>query len=278
MLIHQIVFGTNRVNDPFDNLKVTDNVNIILESTERISQKNKNNSTNANTKYKKIKKKTVLVVGDSIANCIEESKLWKTHHIRVQAIPDGRIEDIQQNVKDLLHEDLETVIIHAGTNNATTDIPQMIVDKLITLKRNIKGSLRKYRIIIRKLIAITDNTKANTTIRNTIRLIKDLKIQTVDNSNISEKHLGKKRLHLYQEGNTVFVSSLLHVIRNFWNDINNDFVCNDNSLNINSNEKNFQQQTKVFTIDEIGKNIESDLTELSRLRNTYLKNPMIGYL
>ena len=28
----------------------------------------------------------------------------------------------------------------------------------------------------------------------------------------------------------------------------------------------------------IGKNIESDATEPSRLRNTYLKNPMIGYL
>ena len=215
LLIHRIVFGTNRVNDPFNNLKVRDNINIIPESTERISQKNKNNSTNANTKYKKIKNKIVLVVGDSIANSIEESKLSKTHHIRVQPIPDGRIEDIQQNLKDLLHEDLETVIIHAGTNNATTDTPQMIVDKLITLKRNIKGSLPKYCIIIRKLIAITDNTKVNITIRNTIKLIKDLKIQTVHNSNISEKHLGKKRLHLYQEGNTVFVSSLLHVIRNF---------------------------------------------------------------
>ena len=28
----------------------------------------------------------------------------------------------------------------------------------------------------------------------------------------------------------------------------------------------------------MGKNIESDVTELSRLRNKYLKNPMIGYL
>ena len=41
-------------------------------------------------------------------------------------------------------------------------------------------------------------------------------------------------------------------------------------------KKNFQQQTKRVTVDEIGKVIESDVTELTRLRNTYLKNPMIG--
>ena len=38
----------------------------------------------------------------------------------------------------------------------------------------------------------------------------------------------------------------------------------------------FQQQAKSVTVVEIGKNIESDVTELSRLRNTYLKNHMIG--
>ena len=104
----------------------------------------------------------------------------------------------------MLHEDLETVIIHAGTNNATTDNPQIIVDTLITLKQNIEGSLPKNRVIIGKLIARTDNTKANRAIRKTNRLIKELQIQTVDNSNISEKHLRKRGLHLNQEGNTVF--------------------------------------------------------------------------
>ena len=43
-------------NDSFINLKVRDNINIISESTEIINHKNKNDSKNANTKYKKIKK------------------------------------------------------------------------------------------------------------------------------------------------------------------------------------------------------------------------------
>ena len=83
----------------------------------------KNDSKNANTKYKKIKKKTVLVVEDSMVNAIEESKLSKTCHIQVQPMLGSKIEDILQNLKDLLHEDLETVVIHAGTNNATSNTP-----------------------------------------------------------------------------------------------------------------------------------------------------------
>ena len=213
---HQDFISRNAINanDSFINQKVRDNISVIPESTETRNHKNKNDSKNTNTKYKKIKK-TVLVVGDSMLNGIEESKLSNTHHIRIQPIPGGKIEDIQQNLKDLLHEDLETVIIHAGTNNATTDTPQMIVDKLITLKQNIEGSLPKYRNIISNLIVGTDNTKANSTIRKTNRLIKELQIQTVDNSNISEKHLGKRGLLLNQEGNTVFGSNLLHATRNF---------------------------------------------------------------
>ena len=171
---HQAFINRNAipVNDSVINLKVRDNINIIPESTEIINPKNKNDSKNTNTKYKMIKKKTVLVVGDSMVNGIEESKLSNTRHIRVQSIPGDKIEDIHQNLKDLLHEDLETAIIHADTNNTITDTPQMIVDKLITLKRNIEGSLTKCRVIISKLIVRTDNTKANTTIRKTNRLIK----------------------------------------------------------------------------------------------------------
>ena len=153
----------------------------------------------------------------------------------------------------------------------------MIVNKLITLKQNIEGSLAKYRVIISNLIVRKDNKKGIGTIRKTNRLIKELQIQTVDNSN-SEKHLGKRGLHLNQDGNTAFASNFLHAIRNFWNNIDNDFVCHDNLLKVISNEKSFQQQRKSVNVDEIGKNIESDVTELLSLRNTYLKTPMIGYL
>ena len=110
------------MNTPYaPHLKIRDNINIIPKSTEINNHKKKNDSNNANPKYKKIKKKAVLVVGDFVLNGIEESKLLKTCHIRVQPIPGVKIEDIQQNLKNLLHEDLETVIIHTSTNSALTN-------------------------------------------------------------------------------------------------------------------------------------------------------------
>ena len=48
--------------------------------------------------YRKIKKKTVLIVGDSILNGIEESKLSKTRQIIVQPIPGGKIDDIKEMI------------------------------------------------------------------------------------------------------------------------------------------------------------------------------------
>ena len=94
--------------------------------------------------YRKRKKKTVLIVGDSMLNGIEESKLSKTRQIRVQPIPGGKINDFKENLDDLLHEELQKVIIHVGTNNAVTNTPKEIFEKLTSLKHQIESTLPKY--------------------------------------------------------------------------------------------------------------------------------------
>ena len=48
--------------------------------------------------YRKRKKKTVLIVGDSMLNGTGESKLSKIRHIHVQPILGGKIEDIKDNL------------------------------------------------------------------------------------------------------------------------------------------------------------------------------------
>ena len=109
--------------------------------------------------YRKIKNKTVLIVGDSMLNGIKENKLSKTRHIRVQPIPGGKIDDIKENLNDLLHEELQKVIIHVGTNNAMTDTPKEIFEKLISLKHQIESILPKYEVTSSNLIMRTDEPK-----------------------------------------------------------------------------------------------------------------------
>ena len=62
----------------------------------------KNSSIDKAVIYRKIKKKYVLVVGDSLLNGIEESKLSKDRHIRVQPISGAKIKDISNNLDELI--------------------------------------------------------------------------------------------------------------------------------------------------------------------------------
>ena len=149
-----------------------------------------------------------------MVNGIEESKLSKTRHIQVQPIPGAKISDIKENLTDLLHKELETVIIHAGTNDSVADTPQNILNNLLSLKKEIETSIPKCQVIISKIIKRTDNSKANSVNQNVNRLMKESKIRCIDNDNIMDKHLGKRGLHLNQQGNVIFASNLLNAIRN----------------------------------------------------------------
>ena len=99
-----------------------------------------------------------MIVGDSMLNGIEESNLLKTRHIRVQPILGGKTDDIKENLNDLLHEELQKVIIHVGTNKAMTDTPK---EKLIWLRYQIASILPKCEITISNLIMRTDEPKAS---------------------------------------------------------------------------------------------------------------------
>ena len=164
-------------------------------------------------KTKKVKKKSILVVGDSLLNGIEESKLSKSRHIRVQPISGGKIEDIRSNLNDLLHADLQHIILHIGTNNAVTETPTEIFNKLLSLKEEIVEKLPSCNIIISNPTKRTDDVTAHKTNEEVIRLIKSTDINFIDNGNIKEKHLGKRGLHLNARGNSMLAGNLLNAIR-----------------------------------------------------------------
>ena len=140
-------------------------------------------------------------------NGIEESKLSKTKHIS-----GGKIEDIKENVNELLHEDVQKVIIHVSTNNAMTHIPKEIFEKLISLKHQIESILPKCEVTISKFIMRTDEPKAAKINEEVNCLIKSANINFVENSNIKGKHLGKRGLHLNIQVNKMFARNLLNAL------------------------------------------------------------------
>ena len=133
--------------------------------------------------------------------------------MHIQPIPSGKTDDIKENLNDLLNEKLQKMIIHVGTNNAMTDTPKEIFEKLILLKHQNESILLKCVVTISNLIMKTDEQKAFKTNEEINRLIKPANINFVENSNIKGKQLGKRGSHLNIEGNKMFARNLLNVIR-----------------------------------------------------------------
>ena len=176
-----------------------------------------------------------------------ESKLSKTRHVRNQPIPGGKTEDIKENLNDLLHEELQKVIIDVGTYNAMSDTPKEIFKKLISLKQQIESILPQCVVTISKLIMRTDEPKAAKINEEVNRLIKSANISFVENSNINRKHLGKHSLYLNIQSNKMFARNLLNSIRSWYNVGSSDLVFNyvdadfKNGNIINSNRNSTDQ-------------------------------------
>ena len=88
---------------------IDDLIEINSENNNNVNPKDslkdsetKNSSVDKAVIYKKIKKKSVLVVDDLLLNGIEESKLSKDRHIRVQPISGAIIKDISDNLDELI--------------------------------------------------------------------------------------------------------------------------------------------------------------------------------
>ena len=113
----------NSPSNTLDNLTEinSENNNNVNPKDSLKDSETKNSSIDKAGIYKKIKKKSVLVVGNSLLNGIEESKLSKDRHIRVQPIFAAKIKDISNNLDELIHNDLKTVILHVDTNNVVED-------------------------------------------------------------------------------------------------------------------------------------------------------------
>ena len=99
-----------------------------------------------------------------------------------------------------------------GTNNPVSDSPEDIFSKLTSLVNTINCSLPECNIIISNLIKRTDNRKTNLKCEKVNTLLKPSNYGVLDNSNIKEKHLEKRSLHLNAQGNTILASNLLNAI------------------------------------------------------------------
>ena len=206
---------------------------IVCDETKNLHQQE------GKLKSNKIKKKSVLAAGDSMVNGMEESKLSKTRHIRVQPMPGAKIEDVESNFDELLPKDLRITVIHIGTNNSVTDSSQVIFDKLLLLKKEIQSVVPNCTVIISNLIKQTeDNCQANSVNEKVNELLKNSKLHVINNDKSSTVFAYRRprntNKHTFFDELSISLDQITSTYENFivTGDLNIDIL--DDSMDTNS--------------------------------------------
>ena len=105
------------------------------------------------------------------------------------------------------------MILHVGTNDATSENSAEITVKLLKLKNFILASLPTCNVIFSSLIDRYDDEKAQLTVRMTNENLAKRGVKVIDNNNISRHHLGKKGLHMNPKGTARLAMNFLKVLK-----------------------------------------------------------------
>ena len=157
---------------------------------------------------------TILIASDSTLNQINEQKLSKHHNVKVRSFSGAVVEDMYCYLQPLLLKKPGQVILHIGTNNCPDQDANEILDQVLLLRKHIISVLPDCIVTLSQPIIRNDNRKAAATVRLLISKMNQLKIPMIDNSNIEEKHLSIKGLHLSQHGVKRMALNIITFLRN----------------------------------------------------------------
>ena len=161
---------------------------------------------------------TVLIAGDSIINGIDEKRISKKNSIvKVRYFNGALVEDMFYNLVPLMRKKPSALILHVGTNNTVSDSSKVILKKINSLISYIKINNPECRIIISQPVRRTDNGKATLTLNNLNKLLAELDVDKIDNSNIDVSCLGKRGLHLNSIGTGKLALNFIKFLKAFCN-------------------------------------------------------------
>ena len=123
------------------------------------------------------------------------------------------IECMHSHLKKLSQCKPEYVLLHIGTNNCVNSTSDEVLNKLKHLKEDIEKRLPSCTVYISLPTIRTDNTQANTIIRNLNVKLNQLNYLLMENSNIREIHFGKRGLHLNDHGIRKMTSNIICLIK-----------------------------------------------------------------
>ena len=153
---------------------------------------------------------------DSIINRICEERLsGKNGVIKARNFPCATTEEMQHNLVLILERNPCRLIVHVGRNNAESCASREILDKLLKLKTFISEKCPQFQTIFSTQTIRSDKVKANLTLRQLINHFLQLKIDVIDNRNITDRCIGKKGLNMNFCGTIQLAENFVNFMKKF---------------------------------------------------------------
>ena len=160
-------------------------------------------------------KKNVTVTGDSMLNGTSEKGLSRAHNVKVTNFPGRTSDKIVEKLDDLIKDKPNDLVIDIGTNNLTNNVKK-ILNNVKKILKKVSANAPSTNLAFSSIIVRKDKRNIEKSIADTNARLKNFCMQKgiefINNNNIKENFLGKKKLHLGQRDNSVFAKNLLKYI------------------------------------------------------------------
>ena len=143
------------------------------------------------------------------------ANLSNDRSVQVRKFPEATVDDLGHHALPIIRKQPKYLIIHTRTNDAVKFTPRDILNKLLQLKSFIQEKLPDAEIIISTPTMRSDNGKVALTVRQLTNHLINLKIDILDNRNITGKHLSRRGLHLNQSGSNLLTKNIISKLRKF---------------------------------------------------------------
>ena len=188
-----------------------------IQSKQTREQNQENGPKQAKTKSRK----RITIVGDSMLNGILDEGLQKDHNVQVKRHPGATTRDIVDYVRPVIRKKPDCIIIHAGTNDLTSQEKPDTVSNFRKIIEEAKlespdTSIVLSTAVMRKDKQAIDKKVSMPALNREIREFANaMKISVVDNSNLDVSCLSRKKLHLNEKGNAYLARNFLNFIKTF---------------------------------------------------------------
>ena len=147
---------------------------------------------------------------------LNEKGLSKVDNVRVYAHSGATTYDLLDHINPIVRKQPDEIILHGGTNDITKNVDTIAnTEKLIQL---VKKKSPKTKLVISKIIIRKDRADLDKRIQEVNERLEKVcevnQIGMINNSNLSDSHLSKSKLHLSRYGSYVFANNILSSLNN----------------------------------------------------------------